>query len=156
MVMSLFILPLAMPVASASSMMWEKTYGGSASDRAYSVTQTSDGGYALLGTTNSFGSGIINAWLVKTDSDGNILWNQTYSGMGQTIADSLEQTSDKGYIFTGYTYSLVEGEGGLYAWLCKTDYYGTLEWNQTYPQLGTAFAYSAIQTTDEGYALTVR
>ena len=142
------------PYANAApASTWEKTFGGPVADRAYSLVKTTDGGYAIVGTTNSFGSGLINAYLVKTDSDGNLQWNQTYSGVGQSIAESVVQTSDEGYAFAGYTYSMAEGAGGLYTWLAKTDYSGSLQWNQTYNLLGTAIAYTVIQTSDHGYAL---
>jgi hypothetical protein len=141
-------------VNASTDNTWEKTFGGAAADRAYSLVKTSDDGYALIGTTNSFGSGLISTWLVKTDSVGNIQWNQTYSGVGQSISETLIQTSDEGFAFAGYTYSMSEGAGGLYTWLAKTDYNGNLQWNQTFGQLGTAIAYSIIQTNDHGYAIT--
>ena len=96
-------------VAAASTTIgWSMTYGGSNSDKAYGMIRTVEGGYALVGSTNSFGSGLINAWLVKTDVDGNELWNQTFSGLGQGLADSVVQTSDNGYALTGYTYSFTQ------------------------------------------------
>lgn len=143
------------PFANASlSSTWQQTYGGPKSDKAYSTINTIDGGYAMIGASNSFGSGLINTWLVKTDSEGNILWNQTYSGEGQSIAESIVQTSDNGYAFAGYTYSLDQsGTGAPYTWLAKTDYKGVLEWNQTYKQSENAIAYCIMQTSDHGYAL---
>ena len=149
---SMITLLLTTPYVNASpSAMWSKTYGGSNGDKAYAMVKTQDGGYALAGTTNSFGSGIINAWLVKTNADGDLQWNQSYSGVGQGIADSLVQTSDGGYALAGYTYSMTEG--GISAWVVKTDSNGNLSWNQTYTELGTAIAYCLIQTSDGGYAL---
>jgi hypothetical protein len=146
------VIALTVQCVNADSGNWAKTYGGSASDKAYSVVQTTEG-YALIGTTNSFGSGLVNSWLIITDLNGNLMWNQTYNGIGQSIAVSLIQTADKGYAFAGYTYSLDEEGSGPYIWLAKTDFYGNLEWNQTYKDLGEAYAYSVIQTIDGGYAL---
>lgn len=148
--------------AASTSIGWSMTYGGSASDKAYGMIRTREGGYALVGSTNSFGSGLINAWLVKTDVDGNELWNQTFSGLGQGLADALVQTSDDGYALTGYTYSFQQstsgqssnvGSGELSMWIVKTDYLGNLVWNQTYSQVGTSIGYSIIQTSDGGYAV---
>ena len=146
---------LTTPFVNASpATTWQQTYGGSAADRAYSTVNTTDGGYALIGTTNSFGSGLINTWLVKTNSEGKIQWNQTYSGEGQSIAEYIIQTNDEGYAFAGYTYSLDQSKSGqLYTWIAKTNYAGALEWNQTYNQIESAIAYSLIQTSDHGYAL---
>ena len=152
--------------AAPTPTSWSQTYGGPLSDKAYAMIKTSEGGYALAGTTNSFGTGLINAWLVKTDIDGNELWNQTYSGLGQGIADAITQTNDGGYALTGYTYSFEQsnstttsgqtantGKSTLSMWILRTDYLGDLYWNQTYSQLGTAVGYSIIQTSDEGFAV---
>jgi hypothetical protein len=141
---------LSVPLAYASENSWSKTYGGPYGDKAYVVVKTQDGGYAMGGTTNSFGSGIVNAWLVKTDAEGNVQWNETYSGLGQAFADGLIQTSDGGFALTGYSYSL---DGGLYVWLAKTNSEGVLSWNQTYPDVGTSIAYGLVQTSDGGLAL---
>ena len=142
---------LVIPFVNASSEnSWSKTYGGPYGDKAYVVVKSANGGYALAGTTNSFGSGIVNAWLVKTDVDGVVQWNQTYSGLGQAFADGMIQTSDGGFALTGYTYSL---DGGLYVWLAKTNSTGGLSWNQTYVDVGTSIAYGLVQTTDGGYAI---
>src|SRR3990172_2314458 len=80
---------------------WSKTYGGTRPDYALSVNQTSDNGYALAGYTSSFGAGGDDAWLVKTDSSGNIQWKQTYGGTGGDYASSVVKTSDGGYALAG-------------------------------------------------------
>jgi predicted secreted protein len=130
---------------------WNQTYGGAGDDRAYSVINTTDGGYALAGYTNSFGAGGYDFWLVKTDSAGNMQWNQTYGGAGDDCARSIVQTSDGGYALAGYTYSF--GAGGYDFWLVKTDSAGNMQWNQTYGGTGDDYAYSVVQTSDGGYAL---
>ncbi len=151
---SMIILLLSTPYVNAiPATSWSKTYGGDNGDRAYSITKTVDGGYAMVGVTNSFsGDGLVNAWLVKTDADGNLQWNQTYSGLGTSIAGSIVQTTDGGYALAGYTYS-VNDTIIITPWLVKTDSAGNLQWNETYTELGD-IASSVIQTTDGGYALT--
>jgi hypothetical protein len=109
---------------SSGNVQWNQTYGGSSIDTALSGIQTSDGGYALVGVSNSSGSKFVKAWLVKTDSSGNIQWNQTYGGSGENIASSVVQTADAGYAFTGYTNS--SGAGGYDFWLVKTDSSGVV------------------------------
>jgi hypothetical protein len=149
---SMITLLLTTPYVNASpSTVWSKTYGGPLGDKVYALVKTQDGGYALAGTTNSFGSGFINAWLVKTNADGDMQWNQSYSGLEQSIADSLVQTSYGGYALTGYTYLMTEG--GHSDCIVKSDSNGTLSWNQTYTELGSAAAYCIIQTSDGGYAI---
>jgi hypothetical protein len=90
------------------------------------LVQTSDGGYALAGYTNSSGAGSYDFWLVKTDSAGNALWNKTYGGTNDDEAAALVQTSDGGYALAGYTNSY--GAGGFDFWLVKTDVESGLAW----------------------------
>ena len=103
---------------SDGNKLWDKTYGGSKIDRAYCVVQTSDGGYALAGYTESYGAGSDDFWLVKTDSDGNKLWDKAYGGTGSDWASCVVQTSDGGYALAGYAYSY--GAGNNDFWLVRT------------------------------------
>jgi predicted secreted protein len=131
------------------NMMWSQTYGGPNIDQALAMVQTSDGGYALAGYTESFGSGSYDCWLIKTDVDGNMIWNKTYGGEGGEVASSLVETSDGGYALGGQTSS----EDGFDFLLIKTDSYGNMEWNQTYGDTGWDKAYSLVETPDGGFAL---
>jgi predicted secreted protein len=139
------------PCASAATM-WDKTFGGAASDTAKGETeQTSDGGYAILGETMSFGAGSWDFWLIKTDSEGNMQWNQTYGGTADDQSGDMCLTSDGGYALAGYTSSF--GAGGRDFWLVKTDAAGNPLWNQTYGGTGVETANHVAQTADGGYAL---
>lgn len=158
---------------ASGNELWNQTYGGTADEWAHSLIETSDGGYALIGVTNSFGAGGLDFWLVKTDSLGNALWNQTYGGPWNDIPSSLVATSDGGYAMVGsmfvktdalgnmqwnQTYegtSLVATSDGGYAiadnpFLLKTNSLGTLEWNKTYAE---GEPYSLVVTSDGGYAI---
>jgi hypothetical protein len=130
---------------SAGNMLWSKTYGGTGDDVALSVVQTGDGGYALAGYTGS------DFWLVKTDSAGNMLWGKTYGGTGNDRAFSVVQTVDGGYALAGGTSSY--GAGSYDFWLVKTDSAGNMLWSNTYGGTSYDYAYSLVQTFDEGYAL---
>jgi hypothetical protein len=134
------------------TVQWSQTYGGAGDDEACSVVQTSDGGYALAGYTDSFGAGETDAWLIKTDANGNMIWNQTYGARAEDQASAVIQTNDGGYALAGYTDSY--GAGSYDFWLIKTDANGTMLWNQTYGGTGDDEASTVIQTSDEGYALT--
>ncbi|MCC6011473.1 T9SS type A sorting domain-containing protein [Candidatus Caldipriscus sp.] len=103
---------------ASGNLQWSKTYGGTSSDLAYSVQQTSDGGYIVAGYTGSFGAGSYDAFLVKTDTFGNLQWVKTYGGTGNDRAYSVQQTSDGGYIVAGETYPRV--------FLIKTDANGDI------------------------------
>jgi hypothetical protein len=106
------------------NIIWAKTYGGTYSDGAYSVRQTSDGRYIVAGGTNSFGAGGYDFFLIKTDVNGNIIWAKTYGETNYEWAYSVQQTSDGGYIVAGYTYSF--GDGWYDIFLIKTDANGDI------------------------------
>jgi hypothetical protein len=131
------------------NIQWAKTYGGTDTENAYSVQQTSDGGYIVAGYTYSFGAGSTDVFLIKTDASGNIIWAKTYGGTDLEWAYSVQQTSDGGYIVAGYTYSF--GAGGDDVFLIKTDANGNVQWAKTYGGTDNEVAHSVQQTSDGGY-----
>ena len=141
-------------INSEGNMQWHQSYGGEGSDYAYSLIETSDGGYALIGCTNSFGAGENDFYLIKTDSYGNLMWNRTYGGNKFERAYSLTETSDNGFVLAGETNS-IEGNG-FDVWLVKTDATGKMIWNQTYGGPLEENAYSLDTTSDRGYILAGR
>ena len=130
---------------------WNKTYGGTNVDWPHSVQQTNDGGYIIIGETNSFGPGNEDVYLVKTDANGNKLWDKIFGGIGQDIGVSVKQTSDRGYIITGGTYSFSAGSEDV--WLIKTDANGDETWNKTYGGTTSDSSYSIQYTSDGGYII---
>ncbi|MGD8565963.1 MAG: hypothetical protein PVF96_06415 [Candidatus Bathyarchaeota archaeon] len=139
---------------SNGNTQWSRTYGGTAQDNLMDLTQTLDGGYALVGHTQSFGFGFWDWWFVKTDSNGNHQWNTTFGGIGDDRLQHLAQTSDLGYILCGYTNS--HGAGNYDYWLIKTNTLGDAQWNKTYGGSSADCAYGIITTNDGGYALIGR
>jgi hypothetical protein len=135
----------------SGNMQWNKTYGGTGNDVLYSMIQTNDGGYFLIGVTNSFGAGGNDLWVVKTDSAGNAEWNKTYGGTGDDQGFRAVQTSDGGYAIGGWTDSFGAGGGDFY--LVKTDAGGNMQWNKTYGGTNYDGCGGLIQTSDGGYAL---
>ena len=97
---------------------WTKTFGGSGQDVGRSLQQTSDGGYIITGYTDSYGNGNYDVWLIKTDSNGDSLWAKTFGGDSWDEGYSVQQTTDGGFIVTGWTQF---GNGGSNVWLIKTD-----------------------------------
>jgi hypothetical protein len=132
-------------------VQWNQTYGGNGNDGARALLQTPDGGFALAGSTSSFGAGYSDIWLVKTDENGVAQWNQTYGGNYNDFASALLQTPDGGLALAGSTSSFAAGSVDM--WLVKTDANGVAQWNQTYGGDGDDLAYALLQTPDGGFAL---
>ena len=131
---------------------WNQTYGNASADIAYSLVQAVDGGFVMAGQTLSFGAGMTDFYLVKTDASGDMVWNRTYGGANEEEAYSVIQTSDGGYAIAGRTKSFGVGYSEDF-WLVKTYANGTMEWSRSYGETGIEIAYSVVQTDDGGYAI---
>jgi hypothetical protein len=134
--------------------LWIKSFGGTDSDEARSVHQTTDGGYVIAGATFSFGAGGYDLYLIKTDSSGNLLWSKTFGGTNDEYGYSVQQTTDGGYVIAGTTSSFGAGNSDIY--LIKTDANGDSLWTKTFGGLsddGTFGALSVQQTNDAGYII---
>jgi len=140
----------------STDIVWDKTYGGRLFDDGNFVIQTNDGGYIFCGVTLSYApSGNMgDAWVVKTDLYGNIIWNKTYGGKKRENFLCVQQTSDGGYILTGYTSSFGAGVDDL--WLMKIDSSGKKEWDKTYGCSSYDNGVFVKQTSDEGYIIVGR
>jgi len=130
---------------------WARTYGGSGREWTayYSIQQTSDGGYIVAGYTSSFVAGNSDMCVLKLSSTGTIDWQRIYRGSYRDWANSIQQTSDGGYIVAGHTESF--GAGGLDMWVLKLSSTGTIDWQKTYGASNDDVARSIQQTSDGGY-----
>jgi len=130
---------------------WNQTYGGIGEDIGYSVQQTNDGGYIITGVIDGFGSNQGEVYLVKTDSIGVELWNNSFGGTSVDIGYSVQQTLDGGYIITGYTWGGSNGQSDVYT--IKTDNNGVEVWSNHYGGTDQDYSKSVQQTTDGGYII---
>ncbi|MEO9893644.1 hypothetical protein [Aurantibacter sp.] len=140
---------------------WVKSFGGSGSDTARSIIKTNDGGYAVLGYTNSIDGDIsdkthpfVDYWMLKLSAQGDLQWSKTYGGSGEDIGQSILQTSDGGYALTGYAQS-ADGDGSSNAgyhdnWIIRLDNQGTILWERSFGFSGHDHSYDIIETDDGG------
>jgi hypothetical protein len=139
---------------SSGNVVWTKTIGGSSDDRAYSITQSSDGGYAVAGFTTSFGAGKEDMYVVKLDSSGNVQWTKAIGGSDGDEARSIIRSSDGGYVVAGETGSF--GSGGD-IFVVKLDSSGNVQWAKTIGRSSWDYASSSassiIQSSDGGYVI---
>jgi hypothetical protein len=140
---------------SSGNVEWNRTYGGTDTEHVRSLIVTSDGGFALAGDTHSFDAGYGDFWLVKTDSSGNMEWNQIYGTKDIENAHSLAETLDGGYVIVGET--RIFSMRGSDCWLVKTDELGNMEWNQIYRETSGekegCIGSSVVATPDGGFAV---
>jgi hypothetical protein len=141
----------SLSVYSSAQIRFQKTFGGSNDDQGYSVQQTTDGGYIIAGTTNSFGPGNYSFYLIKTNANGDTLWTKTIGGSNADDAYSVQQTTDGGYIVAGETKSIGAGDYDVY--LIKTNQNGVTQWTKTFGGTNTDWASSVQQTNDNGYVI---
>ena len=110
------------------NLQWSKTYGGNDEDRIWSIEPTSDDGYILCGETSSFGAGNVDTYVIKIDSNGDILWTKTYGGYNNEHCGHAIQSDNGGYIITSASFGFSSGISDLY--LIKTDSMGNSGCNE--------------------------
>lgn len=134
---------------SSGVEIWSETFGGTENDKGYQVRETSDGGFILVGETESYGAGDYDLWLVKADSTGSMLWSKTFGGGSDDFGKNVRETADGGFILLGESSSY--GAGDLDSWLIRTDSDGSELWNKTYGGEGDEKGYSVRETADGGF-----
>ena len=146
------------------SIQWQKSFGGTDEDGANSIQQTADNGYIVAGYTKSSNGDIISNhgnfdfWILKLSNSGGLEWQKTYGGLGDDLANCIQQTTDGGYIVTGYS-SSTEGDisanyGNNDFWVIKLSNTGYLEWQKTLGGSNNDMANSIQQTSDGGYVVS--
>lgn len=143
---------------------WQRNYGGSNTDIAHSIEQTTDGGYIVAGQAGSddlfvgTNNGGDDVWILKLDEQGDIEWKKVYGGSGFDRAKVVVQTSDGGYMVASRISSDDGDIGGSNPlgdiWLVKLDQDGNLEWEQSYGSIGSEFLEDMQATADGGFIIT--
>jgi hypothetical protein len=131
--------------------LWTRVYGGEGYDWGYSVQQTADSGFIIMGQTNSFGEGNLDFWLLKTNANGDTLWTKTYGGNEDDEGWCVHQTLDGGFIMSGHTESFGLSEDDF--WIVKTDSQGVKEWDKMYGGDEDNDKCVLRETLDKGYIL---
>jgi len=142
-----------------------KTLGGSLNESAQSIVKTTDGGYAILGHTQSTDGDVENKtnasfdfWLLKFNSDDKLQWQKTYGGSDDDRGLDIIQTQEGGYAILGYSKStdgnVTENMGANDFWICKLDSSGNITWQKSYGFLGADIGYALTETNDNGYLIT--
>lgn len=156
---------------SSDNLQWQKTYGGTDDDRGFDIIQTSDNGYAILGSSKSNdgdvseNNGFEDFWLSKIDASGNITWEKSFGFSGADNGFSIIQTNDGGYLLTGVLDVSASGgqgnsksltakrhAGGDY-WVIKLNALGEKEWSKFFGGTFTDTAYDAIQVENNSYII---
>jgi len=136
--------------ADLSALGFERVFGGPDVDRGVHVSPTRDGGYIAVGITKSFGEGDEDIYLVRTDSEGALLWSKALGGPGEDNGWLVEEVSD-GFLVAGFTNS--SGAGGFDCYLVKTDSDGELEWSRTYGGEADDRCWGMVPARDGGFVL---
>ncbi len=148
------------------AIQWQKNIGGSGDEEIYEIQQTTDGGYIVAGMTTSSNSGDVNltnhggqdAWIVKLDATGTIVWQKVMGGIGVERAFAVRQTTEGGYIVAASSTSSNSGDVGLNngtydSWIIKLSATGVVQWQKLYGGNQDEETYDIQQTTDGGYIL---
>ncbi len=136
---------------SMGQIEFQKTYGGYDNESAKAVVQLTDGSYVIAGYTSSKGFGGYDAYIIKTDNLGNLIWEKTFGGTDWDFCNSMVATADGGFILAGSTTSF--GYGNTDGYIIKLDATGTEQWHKIVGGTKADEFKSIIQTTDGGYAL---
>ena len=153
------------------NMIWDRLLGGNGEELAKQVIQGIDETYVVAGQSTSSANGnvtgvnhggpfAIDGWIVRLDPTGIIVWNKLHGGNGEDIVQSIQRTTDAGYIVAGYSTSSANGDvtavnhgsgGSRDYWIEKLDRFGNITWNKLLGGNNWEQASSIKQTADAGY-----
>lgn len=148
-------------LSSGGNLVWQKALGGSFWDGATSLQQTTDGGFIVAGYSDSNDGDVsgnhggYDSWIVRLDYDGDIVWQKSLGGSNEDWANSIQQTTDGGFIVAGYSSSndgdVSENQGSSDYWIVKLDTAGNLVWQKSLGGSAAEYAFSVQQTIEGGF-----
>ncbi len=133
------------------NLLWSKNYGGPFWDIGIYVIQTSDGGYVVSGNTESFGAGLQDVYIVRTDQFGDTLWTKTFGGLQGETGTSIIEDPDGSFVIVGNTHTFTTSFSSAY--ILKIDGNGSLIWSKSYDRLGSSSASSIVKNSNNGYVI---
>jgi hypothetical protein len=139
---------LVLKIDASGNTLWSKTYGGPQSDKAYAIAPSA-GGCVIAGDTRSEGAGDSDAWVIKIDLDGNLLWEKTVGGKGFDVPTCVTFTPDGGYLVGGTTFSFGNGQRDF--WLFRIDDTGKVFWSCTVGRSNYEEAYVVLQVAENEF-----
>ena len=140
---------LLMKINANGDTLWTKEYGGIKEDEGWHVEQTADSGFVISADTKSFGAGDTNIYIIRTDKNGNILWEKIYGGINYEDGAYLTVTPDGGFSIVGTTTSF--GAGLMDIHVMKTNALGDTIWTKTYGGLKDEHGALIRNTLEDGY-----
>lgn len=140
---------IVVKVDASGNEVWERNFGGPYCDYGAAVVETADGGYLVIGGTESYGAGVYDAYLIRLNSEGQKIWEKTYGGKGSDCAYALVQNPGGGFTVAGNTDSTNSGKTRVY--LFQTDAEGSLLWERRIGQSDDTYGWSLQPTADGGY-----
>lgn len=142
---------------------WKKNLGGNSNDYGYSICKAEENTYMIAGYSESQDEhiqghhGMYDAWLLKIDDNGNVLWQKAYGATGQDHAHSIIKTKNGGFVFVGYSSSQdlpgLSNKGGLDFWIVKLDKNGEIQWQNTFGGSLDEYAKSVVECTDGSFVI---
>ena len=150
---------------AAGNISWQKNFGGTGIERAFSIIEVSGGSFVVAGVTSSNNTGDVSGsyggddfWVIKISSSGALIWQKPLGGNAQEWANSVIETSDKGLIVAGFTSStsglITNNHGMSDCWVVKLDSAGNFVWEKTYGGTSNDYGTCIINTSDGGFVLT--
>jgi len=141
---------LLLKIDASGNMAWNKTYGGTQSDKAYAIAETA-GGCVAVGDTRSKGEGESDAWIIKVDVNGNLVWDKAVGGEGFDMPTCIAVSNYEGYLVGGFTFSFGNGERDF--WLFKVDDSGNVLWSCTVGRSAFEEAYAALEVAEKEFVM---